>query len=73
MVTKTEASWFEKDYSFPIEYLGEGAITDKQLKILTSLILQKVYNEDEREQKLSQLSELSETEADDLIFNLSRW
>lgn len=76
MVTKTKTNWFdgqEGNYVFPVEYIEDGMITRSQKKTLTDLILQNVYDEDDREQKISQLSELSSSEADDFIFDLSRW
>ena len=58
------------------EYAGrEEAITDRQRNTLTSLIFQHIEDESHRESYLAQLSDLTRTEADDLVleFTMGTW
>ena len=71
MISKTK-----NNYYFPTEYFNnEGMITDKQMKTLTSLIFQNIQNEDQRENYLAQISELTQDEAEEMIleFLSNKW
>ncbi|MEI6080758.1 MAG: hypothetical protein WCQ53_09015 [bacterium] len=47
-------------------------ITDRQRRVLTNYI-QTLQDEHERERMLSELDEMSCDEADDMIFQVSKW
>ncbi len=72
MISKT----IKNDYYSPTEYYNnEGMITEKQIKTLTSLIYQNIQNEDQRENYLAQISEMSYEEAEEMIleFLSNKW
>jgi len=72
MISKTK----NNDYYFPTEYYDhEGMISERQVKNLTNLIYQNIQNEDQREDYLAQISELTYDEAEEMILELlaNKW
>jgi len=78
MVTKTKGNIFgpRRGYFFP-EYednRSEQMIRPNQLRQLTDYILsQHNDSEDEKQDKIDALSELTQIEAEDYLFEVSRW
>ena len=76
MITKTITADFElsrSSYIFPWKSLGETPlITKNQKEKLTSLIYQNIEDENERELKLSELEDLTESDASYALFQFSR-
>jgi hypothetical protein len=78
MINNTAEAFFEprRGYVFPEDYIGrEEMITSRQRRILSDLIYSNIEDENNREGYLSQLSDLSKTEADDLMleFTMGKW
>lgn len=79
MITNTAVASFDgpkKSHIFPPDdYLvGDEGITARQKQLLTDLIFQKC-DEEEREHFLSQMDDMTSTDAEDMIFSFltSRW
>ncbi|MFA5751055.1 MAG: hypothetical protein WCX79_04400 [Candidatus Paceibacterota bacterium] len=78
MINNTAEAFFEprRGYIFPEDCIGrEEMITSRQRRILSDLIYSNIEDEDNREGYLAQLSDLSRTEADDLMleFTMGKW
>lgn len=78
MITKIKSSVFgpKRGYFFP-EYednRSEEMIRPSQLRQLTDYILS-LHNDsdDEKQEKIEALSELTQAEAEDYLFEVSRW
>jgi len=73
MTTKSKSCFGpRRGYDFPEYYAREDMITDRQRRVLTNYI-QTLQDEHERERMLSELDEMSCDEADDMIFQVSKW
>ena len=77
MITKTAiASDFpRRGYIFPIEYVGEEKISEGQRRTLTELIYTYIQGGSEQEARISELENLTYSEAEDCIldFSFARW
>ncbi len=71
MNTKTCFDYPERKYIFPTKYMGEEEmITDRQKRTLTELIYAN-FQGDERELRLSQVENMTSSEALDSICEIS--
>ena len=77
MITKVKACGSfgpRRNYPYPssFDYIGhEDQITSRQQRTLTSLIYQNIQGEDDRENWLRTISDLTSEEAEELIFDFS--
>jgi hypothetical protein len=73
MITKTAIASFDAPKNFwPSKYLGEvPMISQFQKEKLTALIYQNIIEENDREIRLMELENLTETEANDLLYKFS--
>lgn len=72
MITKVKTAGAyspKKAYSFPSEPVEYGMITPRQHKALTDLILTNFF-QDDREQMLQRLPEMTSEEASEMIFEI---
>ena len=72
MATKRSCFRSSGGYDFPEYYVRENAITDRQRYKLTNYILT-LQDEDERDRLLAELDEMTETEANEMLYEASRW
>ena len=69
MITKVKNSEY---YPSSFDYIGqEDLITPRQQRTLTSLIYQNIQGDDDRENWLRTISDLTSEEAEELIFDFS--
>lgn len=78
MITNTAIASFDgprRGYDFPIEYVGEEKISNGQRRTLINLISIYIQGESEQEARISELENLSFSEAEDCIldFSFARW
>ncbi|MFA6453089.1 MAG: hypothetical protein WCW57_06475 [Candidatus Pacearchaeota archaeon] len=78
MINNTAVASFEgprRGYSFPVEYVDEGMISEGQRRTLTNLIYTYIQGESEQEARIKELDDLSFSEAEDCIldFSFARW
>ena len=73
MITKTITSDFELPRNYwPLKYLGEEKmITKNQKERLTALIYQNIFEDHERELRLSELEDLTQADADYALYQFS--
>ena len=76
MNTRVQSGVFgpRKSYIFPDYDIREGMITDRQKRQLTEAILSSWNeSEEEKEEKLLMLPDLTESEATDYLLELTHW
>jgi len=78
MITNAAIASFEgprRGYTFPMEYVDEGMISEGQRRTLINLISIYIQGESEQEARISELENLSYSEAENCIldFSFARW
>lgn len=73
--TAVASDFSRRGYAFPIEYVGEEKISEGQRRTLINLISIYIQGESEQEARISELENLTFSEAEDCIsdFSFARW
>ena len=70
MITKYKGH--KRNYDIQDYYVRDDVITDRQKRMLTDYI-QTLQDEDERDRLLAELDEMTEQEANEFLYEASRW